>query len=250
MKNNSLVDQLGALGFGETDTHIYLASIRMGACTINQLSSQTGINRVTTHDSVGRLIAKGIVLETFAGSKRLIYPQPIHHLQSLVEQEKIRIESMQQQVNQLISSLSALSMNAEYLPKIRISKGRQGIADTIKEIRQDKKDNLKIICDSWHFDELLTIHFMENIKGWKGSIQMIIPTGFEHFIFSAIAKNIPLDVQSYQDDLLWSGGMSIRGNKVALHAYEGIYITTTIIENKAISGMMEHVFNSFSRLTS
>lgn len=45
-----------------------------------------------------------------------------------------------------------------------------------------------------------------------------------------------------------SGGMTIRGDdsqaKIALHAYEGIFITTTIIENNPIQHMMKNAFQN------
>jgi hypothetical protein len=67
---------------------------------------------------------------------------------------------------------------------------------------------------------------------------MLLPTGFDHFIFSAKAKGILIDTRIIPDDLPRKGGMTIRANKVALHAYEGVYITTTIIENTPIVQMM------------
>lgn len=54
----NLLTQLKEIGLQETDAQIYLASIRMGACSIGQLTSQTKINRITVHDSVGRLVNK------------------------------------------------------------------------------------------------------------------------------------------------------------------------------------------------
>jgi len=238
------------LGLGETDAHIYLASVRIGACSINQLSSKTGINRVTTHDSVGRLIEKWLLLNSFAGKRRLIYPQQIHHLQSLVDQQKTKIEQMQLQVNQVIGQLQSVYSLSEFLPRVRVSKGREWIQDMLAEIKHDAPNNLNIICDSWHFDELLNVHFMDRMRWIQWTISMIIPTGFEHFIFSAIAKNLPIKAQSLQEDIIWSWGMTLWSNKVALHAYEWIYITTTIIENKAIATMMDGIYQGFSRLTS
>jgi hypothetical protein len=43
--------------------------------------------------------------------------------------------------------------------------------------------------------------------------------------------------------------MTIWGNKVALHAYEGIYITTTIIENNPIAQMMTNSFENMWTMT-
>jgi hypothetical protein len=53
-----LLEQLAHIGLHETDAIIYLASLRLGACTISQLTDQTKLNRITIHDSVGRLIEK------------------------------------------------------------------------------------------------------------------------------------------------------------------------------------------------
>jgi len=38
--------------------------------------------------------------------------------------------------------------------------------------------------------------------------------------------------------------MTLRENLVALHAYEGVYITTTLIENTAIADMMKTSFQT------
>lgn len=244
----SLIDHLRNIWLSETDAHVYLSSVRLGAWSINQLTENTKINRITVHDSVARLITKWLLLETFSGKRRLIYPWPIHQLQWLVDNKKSELDQLQLNVNKAIHTLNSLHLQSDYLPRFRISKWRQGISDMIHDIKWESEWELLIICDSWHFDELLNVHFLDNLNTYRGSIRMIIPAGFEHFIFSAYAKWLKIQTCTMPDTMKRSGGMTIRGSnpysKVALHAYEGIFITTTIIENNPIQVMMKDAFQN------
>gem|GEM_PF-6603090 len=66
--------------------------------------------------------------------------------------------------------------------------------------------------------------------------------GYEHFSFTHKAKHSKLVIKYLTGQEQRRGAMSIWGNKVALHSYEGIYITTTIIENSPIAAMMQASF--------
>lgn len=239
-----LLSQLEKIGLHTTDASLYLASIHLWACTINQLSTQTWLHRITVHDSVARLITKWLLLETFSGKRRLIFPQQINNLQHLVDLKKAEVDTLQHDVSTTIWLLQSLHLQASYLPQIRITKWRTGIEEMLREIKESPSSTLQIISDSWHFDELLTIHFLDSIKAHTPQIQMLLPSGFEHFIFSAHAKGVPIHTKTINEHASRTGGMSLRGNKVALHAYEGVYITTTIIENTPIAQMMGSCFQS------
>lgn len=240
----NILTQLKEIGLQETDAQIYLASIKIGACSIGQLTSQTRINRITVHDSVGRLVSKGLLLETFSGKRRLVYPQQISQLQHLVDTKKAEVDQLQLNVSKTISSLQSLHLQSDYLPHIRMSKGRQGISDMIREIKEDQPEQIWVICDSRHFDELLSVHFLDNLNTYRWSLRMIVPAWFEHFIFSASAKWLKVQTFTMPENMKRSGWMTIWWNKVALHAYEGIYITTTIIENNPITQMMSNSFEN------
>lgn len=244
LNDPQLLAQLEKIGLHSTDASIYLASIHIGACTINQLTEHSWYHRITTHDSVGRLISKWLLLETFSGKRRLVFPQQISNLQHLVDLKKAETDQLQHDVSTTIWLLQSLHLQASYLPQVRITKGRTGIESVIQEIKQDTPEQLSIISDSRHFDELLNVHLLESMKSETTAIAMILPTGFEHFIFSAHAKGITINTKILEEHNTRTGWMTLRWNKVALHAYEGIYITTTIIENKAISMMMQSCFNT------
>ena len=249
LSQENLLKQLNAIGLHDTDAQVYLASIRMGACTIGQLTTQTKINRITVHDCVGRLINKGLLLETFSGKRRLVYPQQINQLQHLVDTKKAEVDQLQLNVTKTINILQSLHLQSDYLPHMRISKGRQGISDMIREIKEYKNGPLLTVSDSRHFDELLNVHFLDSLTHFIQPIQMILPAWFEHFVFSAYAKWLKIQTQTIGEHMKRSGGMTIWWDKVALHAYEWIYITTTIIENNPIAQMMTNSFQNMRTTT-
>lgn len=244
LQEKQLLLQLEKVWLKGTDATIYLASIHLGACTINQLTKHTTINRITVHDSVKRLINKWLLMETFSNKKRLVFPQQINNLQHLVDIKRSEMDQLQHDVSTTIHLLQSLHLESAYLPHIRIAKWRAGISQMLNEIKEHTATKIQIISDSWHFDELLTINFLENLQDKKHTIDIILPPWFEHFVFSAHAKKIAIKSYTIPTDMQRNGGMTIRWDIVALHAYEGVYITTTIIENKAITSMMKSSFQA------
>lgn len=239
-----ILKQLKKLWLNETDAHIYLSSIHIWACSIGQLTTHTWINRITIHDSVWRLIKKWLLLETFSWKRRLIFPEQISKLHHLVDIKKSELDQLQHDVSTTVNLLQSLHLQSEYLPQVKISKGAQWITTMLREITAEQVWTLKIITDSRHFDELLNNHFLEQIKKKNNTLEMILPIGFEHFIFSAEAKGIRLKTKTLPAESSWTWWITIRWDKVALHAYEWVYITTTIIENTAIKKMIEAFFDS------
>lgn len=122
-------------------------------------------------------------METFSGKRRLVYPQQINQLQHLVDSKKTELDQLQLNVSKTISSLQSLHLQSDYLPHIRLSKGRQGITDMVREIKEQISKELLIICDSWHFDELLNVHFLDNLSKYPGSIRMILPPDLSILFF-------------------------------------------------------------------
>ena len=246
-ENKNVVKLLENIWLNTTDAEVYLASIHLGASTIKQLTTHTQQNRITVHDSVWRLVQKWIILETYSWRKRLIFPQTIDKLQLLVEHKQAELVQYENDVRSTIWVLQWLHSQSQFLPRIRLSKWHTWISSLLYEIKQDKPDTVMTISDSHHFDELLNVKFLDTFSSLKKScsLQIISPSWFEHFIFSAKAKNINIKYRTIQNEA-WSGGMTLwwskSWKKVALHAYEWVYITTTIIDNPPIYTMMKHCY--------
>ncbi len=248
IKNNTdlIVKNLQLLWLHSTDAQIYIASLWMGACTVVQLADDLKLNRVTTHDAIQRLIKRWLFLETYSGQHRLVYPKRVEALQSLVDFKKFELTQIQYQVDLTISLLHNIQLQSDHLPHVRFYKGKEGIQKISNEMLHDNKP-ISILSDSRHFDDLIDNKFIE--QSWTSphyheKIKLIIPIGYEHFIFTHKAKHPHVNIQQFSSWQWWAGGMSVRWNKIAYYSYEGRYITTTVIENAPISQLMMFSFQS------
>lgn len=241
--HQQLTKSLIELWFHESECLIYLLGLEMWASTVVQLSEELGMNRVTVHDIVGRLIEKGLFLESRNGQRRLVYPKQIESLQSLVDTKKSELTQLQLKVDQTVSLLRDVQLSSYYLPQIRFYKWQEGIATIGREMLDDDQP-ISIISDSWHFDDLIDNKFLDKTITHSHPINLLIPMWYEHFSFTHKAYHTKLSIKYLTDSMMRRGGMAVWWHKIALHSYEWIYITTTIIENWPIASMMQASFQA------
>lgn len=241
--HRKLTQSLMQLWLWESDCTIYLLWLEMGASTVVQLADESGIHRVTVHDIVWRLVDRWLFLETRSGQRRLVYPKQVDSLQSLVDHKASELTILQTRVTEIMSLLRDVQLSSQYLPQIRFYKWQEGIAIVGKEMLEDGQA-IHIVSDSRHFDDLIDNKFLDKAVWHPSPIALLIPMGYEHFSFTHKAKHDKLSIKYLTADQSRRGAMSIRWDKVALHSYEGIYITTTIMQNPPIAAMMRASFQA------
>ena len=242
-QQQKLTNSLIELWLGESDCVIYLLGLEMGASTVVQLADESGIHRVTVHDIVGRLVDKWLFLETRSGQRRLVYPKQVDALQSLVDHKASELTLLQSRVTETMSLLRDVQFSSVYLPQIRFYKWQEWINLVGREMLDDRQP-IQIISDSRHFDDLIDNKFLDKAVWHPSSISLLIPMGYEHFSFTHKAKHDKLSIHYLTTQQTRRGSMSIRWDKVALHSYEWVYITTTIIQNPPIALMMRASFQA------
>ena len=138
-------------------------------------------------------------LETHSGQRRLVYPKQVEALQSLVDTKKSELTQLQHQVDQTISLLNNIQLQSQHLPHIRFYKGKEGIQTVIHEMLVDNK-SIAMMSDSRHFDDLIDNKFIEQSAQsdhYNQQIQLIIPAGYEHFIFTHKARHPHVIIQQF-----------------------------------------------------
>lgn len=257
---------LTQLGLNESDVAIFMLWLEIGAATIAQLAEESGMGRITVHEVVRRLIWYGLMLESRSGRRRLVYPNTVDAIHHLLDARKLAITQLESQVTHATQLLRDIQAQSQKFPTTRYYKGKEGIQLMMTEIMQDKLD-VSIISDGQHFYDLVDNDFLEKTLTIRQknqvSIRMMFPVGFEYFSFTQGIYQQQLDIKFLPDEIvlpalestwpiggdkspkLWAplrGGMTVRWDKVALHCYEGRYITTTIMTNHAIAQMMLFFF--------
>lgn len=246
--HQKVINSLLELWLWESDCIIYLLWLEIGASTVVQLADESGIHRVTVHDIVGRLVEKWLFLETRSGQRRLVYPKQVDALQSLVDRKQSELTQLQSHVNLAMMLLRDVQLYSHYLPQIRFYKWQEWVHLVGQEMLEDGQP-LMIISDSWHFDDLIDNKFLDKAVWHPSRIDLLIPLWYEHFAFTHKAKHRQLDIRYLTPQHARHGAMSIWWDKVALHSYEWVYITTTIIQNAPICTMMQASFQAMRNLS-
>lgn len=73
-----LLEQLARIGFTEYEAKVYLALLTENPATGYQLSKRSGVPRSMVYETLSRLHARGLVLETVEGRATLYRPLPPH----------------------------------------------------------------------------------------------------------------------------------------------------------------------------
>ena len=86
LKNN-----LTQIGFTEYEAKVYLALLHESPATGYQLSKKSGVPRSMVYEALGRLAARGAVLETVEGRATLYRPLPPDVLLDRYEEDQQRM---------------------------------------------------------------------------------------------------------------------------------------------------------------
>ena len=236
---------LHRLWLSHSEIQVFFAGLERGAATIKQLAEDTRMNRITVHEIVRRLIKKWVFLETYSKKKRLVYPNQMEALPRLVEQKKYDVQQLEQDALKAASLLKSLQSQSAWFPKSRFYKGKEGIQIVLNEIKQDRQD-AALMSDGQHFYDLIDNDFLEKSvdirQRYKIRLRMIFPAGFEYFTYTQGTYQQQLEIKALPEHPSLKWGMISRWDKIARHCYEGSFITTTILENPQISGIMQFLF--------
>lgn len=116
MEKNLILESFLAneLDLSKKEITIYLALVKFGPNTIQDLAELSNINRVTTHNNVENLTQKGLVtqLKKGRGSRRLIMAEPPEKLSVIFKERQAKIIAAEQQLDLITKELS--NLKAEY----------------------------------------------------------------------------------------------------------------------------------------
>lgn len=236
---------LKRLWLWESEIQIFLLWLENGALTIAQLAKLSNMWRITVHEIVARLIKKWLYLETKSGRKRLVYPNQVDAIERLLDQKSLELQQLQKDAKKASGLLRSIQTQSESFPKTRFYKGQEGIQKMLSEIKKDQHD-IAIMSDGQHFYELIDNDFLEKTLELRNkkklNVKLLFPAGFEYFTYTQGTYQQQLEIKSLPNEDLLKGGMTLRWNKVAIHCYEGKFITTTILENTQIKNIMSYLF--------
>lgn len=234
---------LSKLGLNITEQSVYLAGLSLGPSTILQLAEQSKLKRLTVHQAVQSLVDQGIMMETYYGKRRLVYPNNADGLRLLLEEKKFALRQLEQELESSKSVFDAIITARNSFSNTRLYHGIEGINTTLLEIAHDGQD-VYLLYDAnalAHFIDEKIFHRSYTQRAKKNvRTKLIVPDNFRDVRHLERKDDYDVSIRTTSHPNLINGGIEIRWHKVALQCYSAWskQMTTTIIENKEIAQIL------------
>lgn len=251
MTEQELIDHLCELGLSTKEAGVYVASLALGAATVQQLAERSGIKRVTVYVILEALMGLGLMSQTNRGKKTLFISEDPTNLQRLLENKERELVEQRSHLSNLVPALQAMGEGAREMPAVRLYDTADGIKTLmhsfIEEAQGDKSEG---VCGFSNLDQLYS-YFPEfrqthaNPARTKAGIASRFLYGFsEGPVMKAYDRQtnrqsrwIPLDKYPAEGDF------TIVGNKIMFLAFGGKHPVGITIESGELARGMRTLFN-------
>jgi len=126
---------LQELGLDQREAKIYLTLLKLSSTTAAKIAENIGIDRTTTYDVLSRMGEKGII--SYVKKNNVKYFQAIQPEQLMQD-----LKQKQNQLENIMPNLLALSQFEKEETSVEIFKGKEGMISLLKMILRDKKEYL------------------------------------------------------------------------------------------------------------
>lgn len=129
-----MIPELQQIGFTRNEANVYLAALKLGRCSVQQLAKATGLNRITVHSIAEKFENRQILTRTYEGKRRRLQVVDPEHLSMMLQREKQNVQERQNVLENIFPSLSELYRRSERGMKITTYEGEKGYVAMCNDI--------------------------------------------------------------------------------------------------------------------
>ena len=232
---------LQTLGLSKTESHLYLALLRLGATDVKTLIRETGYYKANVYQALERLIEKGIISKAIETNKRIYQIQNPDSLIEYIENKKLELENQEELAKELSKQVD-LSKHSHTSENAIVMRGFAGVKQIYKEIIEKKIDYLAFgsptesdAIGQYYWQNLHTKQHEHNIKA-----KMIFNKSLRHWKKLISIPEIKLKFLDHKFEPLTE--TTIYGSKVAFVVWLKKPIVT-IIANQHVAESYRQVFD-------
>ncbi|MCX6743685.1 MAG: hypothetical protein NT116_05655 [Candidatus Parcubacteria bacterium] len=115
------------LGINKKQAKVYLAALELGPSTIAKLAQKSGIKRTTLNEFIQEIVAKGLLVTSVSGKRRLYSAISPAELEILIDKQK-------EIISQIKPELNLLASKTPQKPKVRYYEGQAGVRRIYEEM--------------------------------------------------------------------------------------------------------------------
>ena len=131
-------DQLMKVGLSPNESKCYIALLKLGSASANELSRKSGIHRVSIYDALRGLVEKGLVSQITKASKLLFEAGNPEKLLQIIKEKEEQLENAKKIIPELLLDFKMAKEKQE----IHSFKGIAGIKTIFSEMLKSKTEIL------------------------------------------------------------------------------------------------------------
>lgn len=249
--NEQLLRQLEDMGLSEKEAKVYVASLMLGPATVQQISTQAEIKRVTTYVILESLANLGLVSQTSHGKKTYFTAEEPGSLKRLLDKREEELADQRKNFDNLLPDLASLQSIPAESPSVKFYDGAEAIRTimaTFLDQHKDEKDKT-----TYAFSNLDQLHtFFPEFKE-KMTNPERVKAGFNSkFIYTTNRGPILADSDDrtnresrFVDPKLYplKGDMTIVGNHVLILSLGASKPIAVSLDSKDIADGFKAIFD-------
>jgi len=139
----SIESQLQKIGLNENESKVYLASLKLGPATAQQIAAKALVSRPNTYIMIESLSKKGIMSSHFRGKKRYFTAGEPRQLLYVIDQQRSRLDEQEKAAKEIIDALGRTAKPID-ARSVTFYENRESNRIVWDEMR-DNKDTLRCI---------------------------------------------------------------------------------------------------------
>lgn len=175
------------LGLTAKEAEVYLALLKSGDSTADQLAKLAKMNRSTTYVQIKLLAEYGLVSTFKRGKKTFFAAESPTNLIRILENRHRQIEAQKNEVELLVPELLKLYGSSVDRPAVRVFEGKEGLVSMRNSILEA---NPKIMQVAFSFDAMSKIFNTDEMMGF--SLKRAKKNIYTQGLYTKIGEDVPV----------------------------------------------------------
>ncbi len=242
---------LRKIGLSENEIKIYLHLLKTGLNTAYDISKDTNIYRVHVYDKLEQLMEKGLVTHIYQGSKKYFQATPPDKLKHYLEEKKKILETQEQEIEQILPELQAMTLLPKEDTFVEVFKGIEGLKYFLKDIIKSNQEILITGINDQKYQDAIGIFMKQYFRDLKNNnIKERIITPKKKGVFQFDKQLAPTTTYRYLEEKQFNPTNTfVYGEKVVIVTW-GTPVTAIMIKNKEIAKTYKNQFEHLWKIAS
>lgn len=138
-----MIPELQVIGFTRNEANVYLAALKLGTCSVQQLAQITGLNRITVHSITEKFESLQLFTRSYEGKRRRVSAAGPEQLDILLRRQEQETAEKKRALQSLLPSLNDLFLSTQRGLQVHTFQGEKGYEQMCEDILTSKTETLE-----------------------------------------------------------------------------------------------------------